>query len=149
VAQDVVAHYRPWLAIARPVLEDLQMQSTESSQYGKSRTLERMLTQKSAAALFGKGSVPVSALSVNMKRNSRDEEGWSTIRRSRCLGIIRVRNSIPFWAISGSLLGSIEVSKAIIQTVRILYLHTPKVFATSIAIARRVCCLCLCPTCAK
>ena len=33
-------------------------------------------TQKSAAAPFGKGSVPARALSVNMKRNSREAGGW-------------------------------------------------------------------------
>lgn len=66
-------------------------------------------TQKSAARNFGKGSLPVMALSANINKNSRDGDGCCIIMLTY-VGIRRQRKSIPCCAISGSLLGSVTLS---------------------------------------
>jgi hypothetical protein len=63
------------------------------------------LTQKSAAANFGRGSLPIKACNVNTKKCS-SEAGDCAMRIPACLGSRRYTKSILACAISGSLVGS-------------------------------------------
>lgn len=69
------------------------------------------LTQKSAAANFGRGSLPLRAFNANMKRNSCAVGGWS-INIFTWDGRRRYRKSIPACDISGSLDGSKSIKSA-------------------------------------
>jgi len=68
-------------------------------------------TQKSAEDALGRGSVPARALRANMNMNSREDGGWWSSTTPGNLDKSRCRNSMLACAISGSLPGSMCVSR--------------------------------------
>lgn len=86
----------------------------------------RGLTQKSQALPLGRGSLPSSTLSANMKKNSRSLVGWSCSKASGYRVMTRLRKSIPFCVRSGSLSGSVG------RSARVKGLAWPRKFYVSL-----------------